>query len=122
MEENILLNKTKTFSLDCIAFYKKLQGENEFVISKQLLRSATSIGANIREAMAWQSKKDFFAKICIAYKEAHECAYWLELLNESDITGLDITLLQAECVEIIKMLAKTKLTTEKNLNYEPYEK
>lgn len=117
MTENTLSLKSKTFALDIIFFYQALQKDKEFIISKQLLRSGTSIWANIREATSGQSKQDFYAKICISFKEAHETLYWLELLEESSLTHLDTKKLQLQCRELIKMLASTKLTTEQNLNY-----
>jgi four helix bundle protein len=104
MTDNILLDKTKTFALDCILLYKKLQEQKEYVISTQLLRSATSIGANLREAIAGQSKKDFYAKICIAFKEAYEADYWLELLHESELVEINTTQLREQCTEIKKLL------------------
>ncbi len=112
MKENIIIDKTKEFSLSCIRLYKALQQEKEYVISTQLLRSATSVGANVREADGGQSKKDFYAKMCIAYKEAKETAYWLELLSDSDITNTDISLQKNQCDEILRILTKIKLTTE----------
>ena len=80
---SIVLAKSKDFALKIIKIYKYLCDEkNEFVLSKQLLKCGTSIGANIKEAQFAQSKADFYAKIYIAYKEAGECEYWLELLFE----------------------------------------
>lgn len=116
MKENIIIDKTKSFSLAVIEMYKKLQAEKEYIISSQLLRSATSIGANVREAVAGQSKKDFYSKICIAFKESCETAYWIELLQESDITSLDVSNLHDKCVEIIKILARIKISTEATFN------
>jgi len=118
MTENILLSKSKNFALLCISYYQSLQKEGEYVISKQFLRSATSIGANIHEAVAGQSKKDFYSKICIAFKEANETMYWIGLLKESNITLLDTRQIEDNCEEIIKMLASTKMTTERNLGYQ----
>lgn len=118
MTENVLLSKSKNFALLCIEFYQLLQKEGEYVISKQFLRSATSIGANIHEAVSGQSKKDFYAKICIAFKEANETMYWIGLLKESSITSLNTHQLEEDCQEIIKMLASTKMTTERNLGYQ----
>ena len=112
MKENLIIIKTKEFSLSCIQLYKSLQKEKEYVISTQLLRSATSIGANVREGDGGQSKKDFYAKMCIAYKEARETAYWLELLEDSDITNIDISVQKNQCEEILRILTKIKLTTE----------
>lgn len=115
MKDNIIIDKTKEFSLSCIRLYKELQKEKEYVLSSQLLRSATSIGANVREADGGQSKKDFYAKMCIAYKEARETAYCLELLEDSEITGLDISVQKDQCEEILRILTKIKLTTESSL-------
>ena len=85
-KENIVMNKSKAFAIRIIKLYKYLcETKNEYVLSKQILRSGTSIGANIKEAQSGQSRKDFKAKIYIAYKEASETEYWLELLHESDI-------------------------------------
>ena len=94
MQSSILVEKSKIFALEVIKLYQELQLRKEFVLSKQILRSGTSIGANIREATSGQSKQDFYAKICIAFKEAHETLYWLELLEESSLTHLDMTKLK----------------------------
>lgn len=114
MKEDILKNRSFKFSLDIINLYKSLQEKNEFVISKQLLRSATSIWANIIEARNWQSKKDFLSKIYIAFKEANETRYWLELLNESKIVDIKIANYLNENDEIIKMLSSTIKTLKIN--------
>ena len=85
MRENPIKDKSKAFALRVIKLYKFLCDEKrEFVLSKQLLKSGTSIGANVRESQRGQSKADFNAKLYIALKEADESAYWLELLYESD--------------------------------------
>lgn len=81
---NAIMDKSKFFALRIIRLYCYLCDEKrEFVLSKQVLKSGTSIGANIKEAQTAQSKKDFLAKMYIAYKEANETEYWLELLYES---------------------------------------
>lgn len=116
MSPSIILDKCVEFSLECIKLYKILQQNSEFIISKQMLRSATSIWANVAEATAAQSKKDFYAKICIAYKEAHETKYWLILLYRSDLASSSVLERQKDCDEIIKILAKIKLTTEQNIS------
>lgn len=118
MTENILLSKSKKFALLSIGFYQALQREWEYVISKQFLRSSTSIGANLHEAVAGQSKKDFYSKVCIAFKEANETMYWISLLRESGITSLSVEQIESDCQEIIRMLASTKMTTERNLAYQ----
>ena len=83
-KENLIQEKSFNFALETIKLYKELCFQREFVISKQLLRSGTSIGANVEEAIAAQSKKDFIHKMSIASKEAHETRYWLKLLRHSD--------------------------------------
>ena len=83
-EDNLIKEKAYSFALEIIELYKYSKIEKkEFVLSKQILRSGTSIGANIEEAQAAQSKKDFLSKISIASKEARETLYWLKLLNDS---------------------------------------
>jgi len=85
MNENLIVEKSYTFSLQIIELYKFLCTEKkEYVLSKQLLRSGTSIGANVNEAQAAISKKDFIAKMSISSKEARESKYWLMLLKDSD--------------------------------------
>ena len=81
MKESIVKQKAFEFSLLSIELYKKLIQQNEYVLSKQFVRSATSIGANINEALAGISKKDFTAKMSIASKEARETDYWIQLLK-----------------------------------------
>jgi four helix bundle protein len=82
MKENIIVTKTFDFALTVVNLFIELKKENEFIISKQILRSATSIGANVEEAIAAQSRKDFIHKMSIASKEARETKYWLRLLDK----------------------------------------
>jgi four helix bundle protein len=90
-----------------------LQTRNEFVISKQLLRSGTSIGANIEEATAGQSRKDFASKMAISSKEARETYYWLRLLRDSNMVGeLDFSKLVNDCEEIIRILTAIVKTVQ----------
>lgn len=104
------------FAMMAIDLYKKHQRKNEFVLSKQFLRSATSIGANISEAQAGYSKKDFAAKMSISSKEARESKYWLELLEYGDfVDGYDYTEIKARNTELIKMLTAIVKTTQQNL-------
>ena len=104
--DNVIVDKSKAFALKVIALYKKLCDKNrEFVMSKQLLKSGTSIGANIKEAEQGQSKADFYAKLYIALKEASETEYWLELLHESGYIGEEeFSAIYQDCQEIIKLL------------------
>lgn len=105
-EENLILVKSKAFALRIIRLYKYLCDERkEFVLSKQVLRSGTSIGANAKEASLAQSKKDFEAKLSIALKEAGETEYWLELLHESDfIEEKSFESINADNKELIRIL------------------
>src|SRR5690554_5596078 len=114
-KENIIIEKTFQFSLDIISLYKKLQNEKEYILSNQLLRSATSIGANVEEAMAAQSKKDFINKMSIASKEARETKYWLKLLDKSNLTKLNMLTFLMEIEHIINILTKIIITAQTNL-------
>jgi four helix bundle protein len=88
--DNVVQTKSYAFALRIIKVYKYLnQEKKEFVLSKQLLRSGTSIGANIEEAIGGQSKNDFFAKITISYKEARESKYWIRLLRDSEYLSVE---------------------------------
>jgi len=116
MRENAVKEKSKQFAIRIINLYKFLTStKKEFVLSKQLLRSGTSIGANIREASRAQSKPDFYSKLNIALKEADETAYWLELLVETDY--LDKSLFEniyKDCNEIIGLLVSIIKTKTNN--------
>lgn len=109
--DNLILDKSFKFALSIIDLYKNLNKQNEFVISKQLLRSATSIGANVEEAIGAQSRKDFIHKLSIAAKEARETRYWLKLLNESKLTNENCIGYLEKINEIIAILTKIIKTT-----------
>lgn len=114
--ENLVVKKSFQFAVRIIRCYQHLcQSKKEFVLSKQLLRSGTSIGANIREAQEAQSKKDFLSKMGIALKEASETCYWLELLIATDyLTPDEAESLYADSIELRKMLSSiVKSTKEK---------
>ncbi|MBQ9552688.1 MAG: four helix bundle protein [Clostridia bacterium] len=115
--ENIVLNKAKQFALRTIRLYQFLTAEkNEYVMSKQILRSGTSIGANICEAECGQTKADFYAKMNIALKEAAETGYWLELLYESNyIDKSSFESIYADCNELMKLL-KAITKTQKSIS------
>lgn len=104
--ENIILEKTYSFSLNIIEAYKLLRYKaNEYEMSKQLLRSGTSIGANAEEGSGAQSKKDFIAKFSISLKEAKESHYWIRLLRDSNYLNTELAEnLIKDCEEIIKIL------------------
>jgi four helix bundle protein len=110
-KDNLIQRKSFDFALSVIKLYKILIGKNEWVISKQLLRSATSIGANVEEAIAAQSRKDFVHKMSIASKEARETRYWLKLLNESKLVEVDCSTYLSEIDQIIAVLVKIVKTT-----------
>jgi four helix bundle protein len=97
--------------LEIISLYKQLSAEKEYVLSKQLLRSGTSIGANIEEAVAAQSRRDFLAKMSIASKEARETRYWLVLLQQSKLTKLDLKPAIVQVEELIRILTSIVKTT-----------
>lgn len=115
MKESIVQIRSFEFSLKIIRLYKKLQEEKEFVISKQILRSGTSIGANIEEALAGQSKRDFIAKMSISSKEARETKYWLRLLKESELTKINVDDLIKDIFELIRILTSIVKTSQQNL-------
>lgn len=114
-DDNAVLNKSKAFALRIIKLYKYLCDEKkEYILSKQVLRSGTSIGANVKEAVCGQSRADFFAKLYIAYKEANETEYWLELLYESYyIDKQAFVSIHSDCKELIKLLASITKTQKK---------
>ena len=112
-KDNIIVQKSYAFALEIIKLYKILVDKKEFVLSKQILRSGTSIGANIHEAVASESKKDFVHRLGIAVKEARETSYWLSLLRDSSyITNDEFNRLNISCDEIIKILNSIILTTK----------
>ena len=115
-EDNKILNLTFDFSIQIIGLYKLLVQQNEYVISKQLLRSATSIGANVEEANAAQTKKDFIMKMSIASKEARESKYWLRLLDKSQMVKADYSVYLTSIEHIINILTKIVKTSQESLN------
>lgn len=117
MKNNIIRDKSFNFSINLISLYRKLINQKEYIISKQLLRSGTSIGANIEEAIAAQSKKDFVSKMTIASKEARESKYWIMLLTHSQI-GLELNYSQylEEIDSIINILTKIVKTSSSNIS------
>ena len=114
--DNFILDKSKAFAIRIINLYKHLNEEKrEYILSKQLLRSGTSIGANCREAARGQSKADFVAKMNIALKEADETAYWLELLYATDfVTQVQFQSIYNDAEELIKLLVSIIKTAKQN--------
>ena len=106
MKENLIKTKSYNFALRSVKLYKYLVLEKkEFILSKQLVKSATSVGANVEEADAGQSKRDFIAKMQISLKEAKESHYWIRLLRDSEIldSKMSISLLK-DCIEVISIV------------------
>ena len=117
LKESLVYNKAFKFAIRIVNLYRHLSKEkNEYTISKQLLRSGTSIGANIKEAVQSSSKKDFLMKMNIALKEASETGYWLELLKATDYMDVRVSeLMISDCTELNAILASIVKTTKENL-------
>ena len=111
---SLVQQKSFAFALKIIKLYTKLQEHREYVLSRQLLRSGTSIGANVTEATAAQSRKDFLAKMSIASKEARETKYWLELFKESELAPVDVSEELSDVEELIRILTSIVKTTGQN--------
>lgn len=116
MTSNVIVEKSKSFALSVIELYKDLsENKREYVLSKQLLRSGTSIGANVKEAIRGQSKPDFYSKMNISLKEASESEYWIELLYEGGYIEYEsYTQLYDSCQELIRILVA--ITKKQNKN------
>ena len=117
MKENIIKNKSFNFAIRSVKLYQYLQAEKkEYVLSKQLLRSGTSVGAMVREAEHSESKMDFIHKMAIAQKEINETIYWLELLKSTDyLSDEQFESINADAVELIKMITSIIKSTKSNL-------
>lgn len=116
-KRNFLKEKSLLFSIDIVHLYKKLAENKEFVMSKQMLRSGTAVGALIREAEFAQSKADFINKLSIALKEANETHYWLELLFKTNFLNTELFHLHTkQNDELISMLAASIKTSKQKLN------
>ncbi len=117
MAKSIIYEKSFVFAIKIVETYKFLiTNKKEFVLSKQLLKSGTSIGANVSEAINGQSDKDFIAKLSISLKETHESLYWLNLLHATDFLNKEQTDdLIADCNEIAKILSSIILTMKQKI-------
>ena len=117
-KQNPLKDKSFQFALKIVKLYTFLSDQKrEYVMSKQLLRSGTSIGANIREAQNAQSKADFIHKLSISQKECDETLYWLELLHQSDfLEEKEFKTIHTDANELLKMLRSSILTTKQNIH------
>ena len=116
MKDNILLEKSFAFAVRVVNAYKDLVEEKkEFVLSKQFLRSGTSIGANSEEATGGQSRPDFTAKMTIAYKEARETHYWIRLIQATHyFADSQARSLLNDCEELLKIISSILITTKNN--------
>lgn len=114
-DENVIKNRSLAFAKRIVKLYKYLCDEKkEYVLSKQLLRSGTSIGANVQEAECGISKKDFLAKMYIAFKECVETEYWLELLKDDYLSLSEYESIKKDCEELRKILSSITKTTKEN--------
>lgn len=118
--DNVLVDKSFQFAIRVVKLYKYLcDDKKEFILSKQLLRSGTSIGANINESQDAQSKNDFVAKLSISLKEARESKYWLELLKETNyLTSKEAEGILNDLEEVIKLLVSIIKTAKENIKNE----
>lgn len=112
--DNIIVDKSKAFAIRIVKLADYLRNKKEFVMSEQIKKSGTSIGANVKEAICGQSRADFYSKINIALKEASETEYWIELLYETGyINKVAFTSIYRDCKELIKILTAIS-KTQKN--------
>ena len=116
MKENVLKDKSYQFAVKVVRFHKFIvENKREYTIAKQVLRSGTSIGANVEEANQAESKADFIHKLSIANKEANETRYWLRLLQDSDIVSKEDVSLRSDCEELIRLLTAIIKSSKSNL-------
>jgi four helix bundle protein len=113
-KKNVIKEKSYAFAIEIVSLYKILVERKEFVLSKQLLRSGTSIGANVRESEHAQSKADFIHKLSIALKEANETEYWLDLLHETKyLSQTEFENIKPSIIELLKLLTSIINTSKK---------
>lgn len=122
-ENNPVLTKSYNFALKIIEVYKVLSGNKEYVLSKQVLRSGTSIGANVEEGTGGHTLRDFAAKFSIAYKEARESRYWLKLLRDSNYLTPEIANARiSDCERLIRLIGAILRTTKQKIVDEEQKK
>ena len=115
--ENAIVEKSYKLALEVIQVYMKLKNQKEFDLGRQLLRSGTSIGANIQEAQSAQSKKDFIHKLSISQKETKETIYWIKLLKDSSILDKESsTSILSKALEVDKILATILITSKRSIS------
>ena len=114
--QGVLYDKSKVFALDVIALCNELRDKGEYVMSKQLLRSGTSIGANYCEAVCAESPQDFIHKVSISLKEANETYFWLDLLHDSKYLDDErFNLMRTQVEELFKMLNSSVITVKQRI-------
>jgi len=115
--DNIVLTKSYAFAIRTVKLYQHLSAQKkEFVLSKQILRSGTSVGANVEEAIGAQSKADFINKLAIAYKEARETSYWLRLLKDTQyITTTEFQSIHHDSEELCRIIGSIQKTSKKTI-------
>ena len=122
MADNVIIDKSFKFAVRIVNFYKLLKNKKEYVLGKQILRSGTSIGANIREAHNAESDADFIHKMAISQKETDETMYWLELLKETEIiNNPEFKSLHKDASEILKIKKSIILTMKKKIKKKKQE-
>lgn len=115
-DKDVIRSKSFSFAIRIVNFYKILNSRGEYIMSKQILRSGTSIGANIREAKNAESKADFIHKMGISQKEADETLYWLELLHATDyISQEEFSSMNNDGIEVLKLVKSIIISTKNNL-------
>ena len=114
--ENLVQTKSYAFAVRIVRLYQHLSAtKKEYVLSKQVLRAGTSIGANVEEAIGGQSRADFISKMGIAYKEARETSYWLRLLKDTDyLTESEVKSIHADAEELCRIIGAIQISTKKN--------
>jgi four helix bundle protein len=117
MKENVIQVKSYAFAVRVVRLYQHLsESKKEFVLSKQVLRAGTSIGANVEEAIGGQSKADFLSKMSIAYKEARETSYWLRLLKDTGyLTASEYDSIHGEAEDLCRILSRIKTSTQETI-------
>ncbi|MCC9018135.1 four helix bundle protein [Flavobacterium lipolyticum] len=114
-KKNVIKDKSFAFAIEIVNLYKTLSEKKEFVLSKQMLRAGTSIGANVRESEHAQSKADFIHKLSISLKEANETEYWLDLLYETKyLSDIEFQNIKPKISELLRLLTSI-LKTSKNI-------
>ncbi|RLD73133.1 MAG: four helix bundle protein [Bacteroidetes bacterium] len=114
-KQNVIQEKSFKFAIEIIKLYKVLKSQHEYDLARQVLRSGTSIGANIEESIAAQSKKDFLSKVSISLKEARETNYWLRLLDVSELLPIEFSFLKNNSLELITIMSSIVKTLKEQL-------